>query len=113
MSDENIILPFTMGYLTLSLLVVSLGIFVFLALRARSVRSFQFQVSIFILVMVVAEIINLAEDQGLIQLPSSLEELGYYIHLGSMISFCLMLWLRFYYSKKSGTRMVEEIPEDS
>jgi len=111
MSDESAVLPFSADYLTLALLLVSLGIFVLLAFRAGSLKSFQFQTSVFIVVMVMAEIINLEKNQGFIQLPPSLEELGYEIHLGSMVFFCLMLWLRFYYSKKSGTSMVEEILE--
>jgi hypothetical protein len=112
MGDEASVLPFSEDHVTLGLLLISLGIFVYLAIRANNIRSFQFQISGFIVLMVIAEIVNLEINQGVIQLPRSLMDLGYVIHLGSMVIFCLLLWLRYYFSKKSGTNMIEKIPQE-
>jgi hypothetical protein len=35
--------------------------------------------------------------------------LGLEIHVVSMVFFSLMLWLRFYYSERSGKKMIEDV----
>jgi len=50
-------------------------------------------------------------NNGLIKLRSTFEGLGFLIHVSSMIFFSLMIWLRYYNSKKSGRKMIEEIQE--
>jgi Na+/proline symporter len=109
--DGGVLATFQTDYLTLFLLLVSLIIFFWLAVKSHSIRSFQFQTSVFIAIMVVGGIMELLSNNGIIQLPSSLHELGFLIHVGSMIFFSLMIWLRYYTSKKSGRRMIEEIQE--
>lgn len=109
--DKDISLPLPVDYLTLFLLVGALAIFVWLALKSRNVRSFQFQVSLFIGIMVVGAIVEIGSDHGIIRLPPALDELGFLIHVGSMIFFSLMIWLRYYTSKKSGRKMIEDIQE--
>jgi len=74
-------------------------------------RSFQFQTSVFIAIMVLGGIVEFMSNNGLIKLPSTLERLGFLIHVGSMIFFSLMIWLRYYNSKKSGRKMIEDIQE--
>ncbi|TLX91042.1 MAG: hypothetical protein E6K93_05480 [Thaumarchaeota archaeon] len=101
----------TANYLTLFLLFGSLIIFALLAVKSKTIRSFQFQISVFIAIMVVGELIELLSNNGLMKLPSAFDGLGFLIHVGSMIFFSLMIWLRYYSSKRSGKKMIEEIQE--
>jgi len=109
--SENGLLASLNDYLTLFLLLVSLIIFVWLAVKSRSVRSFQFQTSVFIAIMVVGGLVDLLLNKGMIKVSSAFQELGFLIHVGSMIFFSMMIWLRYYNSKKTGKKMIEEIPE--
>jgi hypothetical protein len=108
---EDGLLPLPTDYLTLVLLIVALMIFVWLVVRSHNIRSFQFQVSIFIAIMVAGGIVELLSNNGIIRLPSDLQELGFLIHVGSMVFFSLMIWLRYYISKRNGKKMIEEIEE--
>lgn len=99
---------FSSDYLTLTLLVVALFIFVWLASKSRSPGSFQFQVSVFIGLMVAGAIVEIGYDKGIIQLPQSVQNLGFLIHVGSMVFFSIMIWFRYYMSKKTGTTIIEE-----
>lgn len=107
--SENGLLPFSTDYLTLFLLFVSLTIFIWLAVKSPSLRSFQLQTSLFIAMMVVAGLVEMLSNVGIMKLPSVFDQLGFLIHVGSMIFFSLMIWLRYYNSKKSGKRLIEEI----
>ncbi len=109
--NEDGLLSSTNDYLTLFLLLLSLIIFVWLAVKSRSVRSFQFQTSVFIAIMVVGGLVELLLNNGLLKVSSAFEELGFLIHVGSMIFFSMMIWLRYYNSKRSGKKMIDEIPE--
>ena len=109
--SEHGLLASLNDYLTLFLLLVSLIIFVWLAVKSRSVKSFQFQTSMFIAIMVVGGLVDLLLNKGMIKVPSAFQELGFLIHVGSMIFFSMMIWLRYYNSKKTGKKMIEEIPE--
>jgi hypothetical protein len=98
-----------MNNITIILLLVALGIFVWLAVRAKYIRSFQFQMSVFLVIWIVGGIVDSLQDSG-IDIFSNLQgdgDLGSEIHVTSMILFSVMLWLRFYYSEKSGRMMVE------
>ena len=109
--SENGLLSSLNDYLTLFLLLVSLIIFVWLAVKSRSVKSFQFQTSLFIAIMVVGGLVDLLLNKGMIKVASAFQELGFLIHVGSMIFFSMMIWLRYYNSKKTGKKMIDEIPE--
>lgn len=109
--NENGLLSSPADYLTLVLLLGALMIFVWLAIKSHSIRSFQFQISVFIAIMVAGGTVELLSNNGIIQLPSAFQELGFLIHVGSMIFFSLMIWLRYYTSKRSGRKMIEEIEE--
>jgi len=61
--------------------------------------------------MVLGGIVEFMSNNGLIKLPSTFEGLGFLIHVSSMIFFSLMIWLRYYNSKKSGRKMIEDIQE--
>ena len=93
------------------MLLVSLIIFVWLAANSRNVRSFQFQTSVFIAIMVVGGLVDLLLNKGMIKVAPAFQELGFLIHVSSMIFFSMMIWLRYYNSKKTGKKMIEEIPE--
>ena len=95
--------------LTLYLLFVALGIFVWLASRSPSLNSFRFQISIFILIWIGGEFITTIYESGLFVFPFELHDLGMQIHLVSMIVFALIMFVRFYYSYRSGHKIVESI----
>ena len=60
--------------------------------------------------MVLGGIVEFMSNNGLIKLPSTFEGLGFLIYVISMIFFRL-IWLRYYNSKKSGRKMIEDIQE--
>jgi hypothetical protein len=104
MTDE--MLSLFSSYVLLGLLVTSLGIFGVTALKSKSVRSFQFQLSVFIVIWITGEIIELLVSKNFITIEG-FEHIGMQVHLAAMVLFCIMLWLRFYYSKMRGSKMVE------
>jgi hypothetical protein len=55
------------------------------------------------------EIVGTLEDAGIIVFPALQENLGLEIHVISMVFFSSMLWLRFYYSERSGKKMIEDV----
>jgi hypothetical protein len=96
-----------MSNITVILLLVALGIFVWLVARSKNIRSFQFQMSIFLVVWILGEIAGSLQDSGIIVFTALQGDIGLEIHVVSMIFFSIMLWLRFYYSERSGKRMIE------
>jgi hypothetical protein len=98
-----------MNNITIILLLIALGIFVWQASRSKSIRSFQFQISIFLVVWILGEMVGNLEGNRIIVFPALQGNLGLEIHLVSMILFSLMLWLRFYYSERSGKKMIEDV----
>jgi hypothetical protein len=95
--------------ITIILLLIALGIFVWQVSRSKSIRSFQFQISIFLVVWILGEIVGNLEDNGIIVFPAIQGNIGLEIHVVSMVLFGLMLWLRFYYSERSGRKMIEDV----
>jgi hypothetical protein len=98
-----------MNNITIILLLIALGIFVWQVSRSKSIRSFQFQISIFLVIWILGEIVGNLEDNGIIVFPALQGNLGLEIHVVSMVLFGLMLWLRFYYSERSGKKMIEDV----
>ncbi|MFZ0895544.1 MAG: hypothetical protein WAZ77_13690 [Candidatus Nitrosopolaris sp.] len=96
-----------MSNITVILLLIALGIFVWLAARSKSVRSFQFQMSIFLVVWILGEIAGSLQDSGIIVFTALQGDIGLEIHTVSMVFFSIMLWFRFYYSERSGKKMIE------
>lgn len=88
---------------TLGLLFASLGIFGWLAIKSQSIRTFQFQISIFIIIWIVGEIVNMFVN--VYGTKYNTEEIGLKIHLVAMILFTVLLWARFYHSKRSEKRI--------
>ena len=97
-----------MNSITIILLLIALGIFVWQVSRSKSIRSFQFQISIFLVVWILGEIVGSLEDNGIIVFPALQGNIGLEIHVVSMVLFGLMLGLRFYYSERSGRKMIED-----
>jgi len=97
-----------MNNITIILLLIALGIFVWQAARSKSIRSFQFQISIFLVVWILGEIVGTLQDSGIVIFPSLQGDFGLEIHVVSMFFFSIMLWLRFYYSQRSGKKMIED-----
>ena len=97
-----------MSNLTLYLLFVALGIFVWLAWRSHSPSSFRFQISIFILIWIGGEFVTTLYESGSITFPFA-HDLGMQIHLVSMILFASIMFVRFYYSYRSGHKIVESL----
>ncbi|MGB7955114.1 MAG: hypothetical protein WCF23_14140 [Candidatus Nitrosopolaris sp.] len=106
--NPGIFLPF-MNNITIIMLLIALAIFVWQAARSKNIRSFQFQISIFLVVWILGEIVGSLEDNGIIVFPALQGNLGLEIHVVSMVLFGLMLWLRFYYAKRSGKKMIEDV----
>ena len=102
-----------MNSITTLLLLVALGIFVWLAVRSRNIRSFQFQISIFIIIWILGEITGILQDNGITVLSALQGDVGLEIHVISMAFFSMMLWFRFYYSKRSRTKMIEDVADAS
>ena len=98
-----------MNNITIILLLIALGIFVWQVSRSKSIRSFQFQILIFLVVWILGEIVGNLEDNGIIVFPALQGNIGLEIHVVSMVLFGLMLWLRFYYSERSGRKMIEDV----
>ncbi len=112
-SMMKMILPgtllFIMDNITAAMLFVVLGIFVWLATLSRNIRTFQFQISIFIIIWTLGEIASILRDNGMI-VPSVIQgDIGLEIHVVSMFFFSIMLWLRFYYSQRSGRKIIEDV----
>jgi hypothetical protein len=102
-------LLFVMDNITSAMLFVALGIFVWLATLSRNIRTFQFQISIFIIIWTLGEIASILRDNGMI-VPSVIQgDIGLEIHVVSMFFFSIMLWLRFYYSQRSGGKIIEDV----
>ncbi|HXV88396.1 MAG TPA: hypothetical protein VD710_04790 [Nitrososphaeraceae archaeon] len=91
---------------TIFLLVISLAVFSWSALRSRSLRKFQFQMSIFVLIWIVGEIIRFLQEEKIFTI-FGVGDLGAVLHTVAMIFFSIMLWIRFYYSRRSGKLMIE------
>jgi hypothetical protein len=97
--------------LTFVLLVFALAIFGLLAFRSRNIRSFQFQISVFLAIWILGELINVLVDNGFFALSSSMQNVGYEIHLLSMIFFAVLLYARYYYSRRRGMTLMDNIQD--
>lgn len=100
-----------MNSITTMLLLIALGMFVWLAVRSKNIKSFQFQISIFIIIWISGEISGILQDSGIIVLSPVQGDIGLEIHVVSMVFFSMMLWLRYYYSERSGKKMIEDITD--
>ena len=98
-----------MDNITTALLFVALGIFVWLAVLSKNIKTFQFQISIFIIIWIFGEIAGILRDSGIISLSVLQGDVGLEIHVVSMFFFSMLLWVRFYYSQRSGRRMIEGV----
>jgi hypothetical protein len=101
---------FVLGDLTLVLLLIAVGIFGSLAVQSKSVRSFQFQIAMILIIWITGEIVDISGDMGLLQL-TNFEILPSIIHMIAMILISIVFWLRFYYAKRSGKRLADDIYE--
>ena len=102
-----------MNSVTTMLLLIALGIFVWLAVRSKNVRTFQFQISIFLIIWISGEIAGILQESGIIVLSIVQGDIGLEIHVVSMVFLSMMLWLRYYYSERSGKKMIEDIKDVS
>jgi len=94
------------GGLTLVIPFTSLAIFGWLAVRYRNIRSFEFQISVFIIFYIVGEIL---EDYKIPSLSTSLPYIGSQIHIVSAVFLAIILWLRLYYVRRSGRKMIDKL----
>jgi D-alanyl-lipoteichoic acid acyltransferase DltB (MBOAT superfamily) len=98
-----------MSYVTVILLLAALSMFVWLAALSRNIKSFQFQISIFIVIWVLGQVVGILQDSGIIVLSPLLGDISLEIHVISLVFLSIMIWLRFYYSERSGRRMIEDL----
>jgi hypothetical protein len=94
---------------TIVLLLATLSIFVWLATRSKDFRSFQFQISIFIIIWILGGVVDILQDSGITVLSSLQGDIGLEIHVASLVFLSVMIWLRFYYSQRSGNRKIEAL----
>jgi len=99
-----------MGDVTLVLLLVAMGIFGSIAVQSKSVKSFQFQISIILIIWIAGEIVDISGEMGILHL-GSFEELPSVIHMIAMILISVTFWLRFYFAKRSGKRLADDLYE--
>jgi len=102
-----------MNSVTTVLLLIALGMFVWLAVRSKNIRTFQFQISIFKIIWISGGIAGILQDTGIIVLSLVQGDIGLEIHVLSMVFFSMMLWLRYYYSERSGKKMIEDVTDVS
>ena len=96
-----------MNSITIILLFASLGLFVWIAAtQSKKIGSFQYQLSIFIMIWVAGDLLSVLNNDGIVLFPS-LSYFGEIVHVISMFFFSIMLWLRYYYSERSGKRIIE------
>jgi hypothetical protein len=62
--------------------------------------------SIFIIIWIVGEIMRFLHEENIFAL-FGMDDLGTLLHTIAMGFFSVMLWIRFYYSKRSGKMMIE------
>jgi|CXWL01.1.fsa_nt_gi hypothetical protein len=98
---------FSLENLTQILLFVAAIIFLWITIKSKSIASFQFQISIFVLIWLAGEMIKFFQQNYMHH-----SDLGMQIHLAAMVYLSSMLWLRFYYSKKRGKKLVEGLDKD-
>jgi|GEM_PF-369688 len=98
-----------MNSITIILLLGALGIFVWLAARSKNIRSFQFQLSIFIIIWILGDMVSILHDSGIVVFSALQRDVGSGIHVVSMVFLSLILWLRYYYSERSGKKMTEDL----
>jgi hypothetical protein len=94
---------------TIILLLATLSIFVWLAARSKYIRSFQFQISIFIIIWILGGVADIVQDSGITAMSSLQGDIGLEIHVASLVFLSIMMWLRFYYSQRSGNRTIEAL----
>lgn len=94
--------------LTLVLLFVAIGIFGSLAIQSKSIKSFQFHITIIILIWILGEIMELTNNFGILELRA-LEMLPSLIHMISMILIGIVFWLRYYYSRLTGRKLIDDV----
>jgi len=96
------------GDLTFILLLIAVGIFGSLAVQSKNVKSFQFQISMILIVWIGGELVEIFGDMGYMKLEN-FEILPSVIHMAAMIMISLVFWARFYFAKKSGKKLVDEV----
>ena len=101
---------FVLADLTLVLLLVAIGIFGSLAVQSKSVKSFQFQIAIILIIWIAGEIVDISGEIGLLQL-TNFEILPSIIHMIAMILISVVFWLRFYFAKRSGKKLADDLYE--
>lgn len=99
------LLEFLTSHVTLILLLVALVLFGVLATRSKNIRSFHFQISIFILIWIAGEVVGSVEKE--FSMLGITEETGMTIHVIGMAVFSLMIWARFYYSRRAGKKLTD------
>jgi len=69
--------------------------------------SFQFQISIFIIIWVFGGVADILQASGI--LMSIQGDIGLEIHVASLVFLSIMIWLRYYYSRRGWKRAVEAL----
>jgi len=92
----------------LILLFIAIGIFGSLVIQSKSLKSFQFQISLIIIIWILGEIIDISDDVGILSLDE-FASLPYLIHMSAMILLGIVFWLRYYFAKRQGKTLVDDL----
>src|SRR5215469_13412649 len=92
--------------LTLIMLFALLAIFGWLAIRYRNIKNFEFQIFVFIIIYIIGEIL---ENYNIPSLSASLPYLGSQLHLIAAAFLAIILWLRLYYVRSSGRKIIDKL----
>ena len=53
--------------------------------------------------------VSILHDNGIVVFSALQSDVGSGIHVVSMVFLSLMLWLRYYYSERSGKKIIEDL----
>ena len=91
----------------IGLLASGLAIFGWLTVISRNPRMFQFQISVFIMIWIAGELVDIMQGNDVLSLMG-IGSAASFIHLGAMIFFAAMIWLRFIAARSKGRKLVDD-----
>jgi hypothetical protein len=65
--------------------------------------------SIFIIIWILGNMVGILHDNRIVVFSALQSDVGSGIHVVSMVFLSLMLWLRYYYSERSGKKIIEDL----
>jgi nitrate reductase gamma subunit len=95
----------TFADIMMILLITCLAVFGWLAIKSKKKTGFQFQISIFIIIWIVGEIVEESTGETFVTITSIGP--GQLVHLLAMLFFSILVWLRFFLSKRGMKQLAD------